>query len=283
MEFRSFSPRSFNPLGWAVGASALAHALILAAILLRLDVEMPAEPPAEPSIELRLVETQGAGPANEARPPQPPEQASPRPAETPPSPAAAAEPPPEPLPMPPPAPPERPAQAAPSLPRPTSPRSAETAPPPPPPAEAAAPLPEPLPMRPPTPPERPAQAAPPQPRPAAPAGPPELNLGGGDDLTNALASGPAVVPARIDARFRNREPVYPPSAARRGERGTVMLSIHVGPDGAVAGIDVADSSGFILLDRAARDAVATWHFLPAVRDGRPLAADMKLRVVFQLN
>lgn len=245
MESPFFSPRPFRPLGWplgwAVAASALAHVLILAAILLRVEVEIPAEPAAAPSVELRLIETQGAGPATEVPPPEPTAQPSPPPAETAPTPT------------------------------------------PPPSAEAAEPLPERLPLPPPPLPEPPAQAAPPQPRPAAPAPPLEQNLGGGDGLTNALASGPAVVPARTDARFRNREPVYPPSAARRGERGTVMLSIHVGPDGEVAGIDVAESSGFILLDRAAREAVETWHFLPAVRDGRTLASDMKLRVVFQLN
>jgi protein TonB len=112
-------------------------------------------------------------------------------------------------------------------------------------------------------------------------GPPHLNVAG-DSLTNALATGPAVVPARIDARWHNREPEYPLEAAQRREAGTVLL-IHVGPDGAAESVDVARSSGFPLLDRAARAAVETWHFLPAVHDGQSLASDMPLRVVFQLN
>lgn len=243
--------RSSSPLGWATGASVLLHALVAAAILLRLGATMPAEPPPEPSIELRLIETQGVGPAT---PPSAPAAAAaqsdaapapPAPAPMPsePVPKAAAEPAPEPLPLPPPAPPIRP-QAA---------RSSPSSPP---------------------------AAAPPS---ATPPRPPELNLGGGDGTTNALASGRAILPAKVDQHWRNHAPVYPPAAAERGEQGAVMLLIHVGPDGSVTGTDVAETSGFLLLDRAARDAVRSWHFLPAVRDGRPIASEMPLRVLFQLN
>lgn len=110
-----------------------------------------------------------------------------------------------------------------------------------------------------------------------------MNLGGGDSLTNALASGRAVLPARVDQHWRNREPIYPVAAAERGEHGAVVLLIHVDPDGAVAGIEIAETSGFRLLDRAAREAVQAWHFLPAVHDGKPVASAMPLRVLFELN
>ncbi len=105
----------------------------------------------------------------------------------------------------------------------------------------------------------------------------------GNSTANAVATGPGIIPARIDAQWHNREPAYPPDAAQRREAGTVLLLIHVGLDGAVEGIDVAASSGFPQLDRAARTAVATWHFLPAVHGGRTIASDMELRVVFQLK
>ena len=48
-------------------------------------------------------------------------------------------------------------------------------------------------------------------------------------------------------------------------------------------MDVAQSSGFVLLDRTARDTVMGWHFLPAVQDGQPIPFDMKFRVVFHLD
>lgn len=113
---------------------------------------------------------------------------------------------------------------------------------------------------------------------------PEINLGGSDSETNAIVlDSPNVIPASVDAKFRNREPVYPMEAARRAEQGAVILVIHVSPEGLTRGVDVAQSSGFTMLDSAARDAVWSWHFLPAVRDGRPIPFDMKLRVVFHLD
>jgi protein TonB len=112
---------------------------------------------------------------------------------------------------------------------------------------------------------------------------PEITLSGNDAETNAIVLGPQVIPARVDAKFRNREPVYPPLAALRAEQGAVTLLIHVSPDGLPTGVDIAQSSGFVLLDHAARDAVARWHFLPAVQDGQPIPFDMLFRVVFHLE
>jgi protein TonB len=112
---------------------------------------------------------------------------------------------------------------------------------------------------------------------------PEISIAGNDDETNAIVIGPRVIPASIDAKSRNLEPVYPREAALLAEQGAVILVIHVSADGVAAGVDVAQSSGFGLLDRAARDAVLRWHFLPAVRDGRPIPFDMALRVVFHLD
>jgi protein TonB len=87
----------------------------------------------------------------------------------------------------------------------------------------------------------------------------------------------------MDAKFHNQEPAYPPEAVRRAQQGAVILLIHVSPEGLASGVDVFRSSGFSLLDRAARDAVERWHFLPAVKDGVPIPFDMTLRVVFRLE
>jgi periplasmic protein TonB len=168
-----------------------------------------------------------------------------------------------------------------------APEAAEPAAPTPPPAtptdtaEAA----EPLPLPPPPPPTpQPARPSPPRPHAAAPpVQAPEINLGGNDSETNAIVSGDQVVPASLDAKFHNKEPVYPPDAVRRAEQGAVMLLIHVSADGLTAGVEVLQGSGYVVLDRAARDAVVAWHFLPAVKDGQPIPFDMKLRVVFHLD
>ena len=134
----------------------------------------------------------------------------------------------------------------------------------------------------------PYQPDPPAPEPAAPPmqqamQAPVINLPGNDSETNAIVTGTHVVPASIDAKFRNREPVYPADAARRAEQGAVILLVHVSPQGLASSVDVMESSGHASLDGAARDAVSAWHFLPAVKDGQPIPFDFAIRVTFQLE
>ena len=156
------------------------------------------------------------------------------------------------------------------------------APPPPPAAEPAL---EALPLPPSPPPPAPSPNAPDQASLPVPhtQEAPEINLGGNDAETNAIVTGPNVIPASVDAKYHNQEPVYPLEAVRRAQQGAVILLIHVAPNGLPTQVDVAQSSGFVLLDREARDKVMGWHFLPAVRDGQPIPFDMKLRVVFHLD
>lgn len=173
------------------------------------------------------------------------------------------------------------APAPPEAPAPSPPVSASA-----PDADEALPLPQPAPPAAPSkPPVQP--SAPRQPASAPPvqhaAEVPIINLGGTDSETNAIASGDHVVPASVDAKFHNKEPIYPLEAARRAEQGTVILLIHVAPNGLANGVDVEQSSGFETLDQAARDAVEGWHFLPAVKDGQPMPFDMQLRVMFHLD
>jgi protein TonB len=112
---------------------------------------------------------------------------------------------------------------------------------------------------------------------------PKINIGGTDSDTNAIAIGPDLIPASVDSKYRNKDPIYPREAALRAEHGSVTLLIHVSPQGLADGVDIAESSGFPMLDKAAHDAVANWHFLPAIKDGKPIPFDMPLRVVFSLN
>ncbi len=263
----------------------------------------PQEPPQEAPQE----------PSREETPPEPP--ATPPPAPTvadslplPPPPPPF--PPPElpELPEPPPPPPPPPELS--ELPEPPPPPPPELSelpepPPPPPPPPEAPELPEPPspPPEPPPVPERPDAPPPrqpdPQPRPArdrpdpkattANASPareamaPEFNLGGTDSPSNAIVLGDAVIPASPDNQSRNRPPIYPIEATRRGQQGTVTLLIHVSPLGVSLGADVLQSSGYPLLDRAALDAIATWRFRPAVRNGTPVPFDMPMRFTFALE
>jgi protein TonB len=91
------------------------------------------------------------------------------------------------------------------------------------------------------------------------------------------------VPAAIDQAVRNVPPSYPPEAVAEGEEGAVILLVHVAPSGAASAVDVALSSGYVLLDDAARAAVASWRFLPAHRGRTPVASSIPIRIRFVLT
>ncbi len=113
----------------------------------------------------------------------------------------------------------------------------------------------------------------------------QMNIGGNNSDTNTVVTsvGPYVIPASVDSTHHNRNPIYPATAAQRGEQGAVVLLIHVSPEGLPTGVDIQQSSGYESLDQSARDAVNSWHFLPAVKDGQPIPFDMPLRIVFHLD
>jgi protein TonB len=226
--------------------SAGLHVTALAALLLW--PRRPAPPPQPDergAVELVLQEQKGAGPTETA----PPAHAAPAPAKQ--------------------QEPEPQQSAGPQPPAPAAPDQSD-----------AVPLPPPS-----SPPEQAAKHATSAPAPPSPpiSAAPVFNLSGTDAESNTLVTGDDVIPASPDKASRNRQPVYPVEAARRGEHGTVILLIHVSPEGLASGVDIAQSSGFPLLDRAARDAVLKWRFVPAVKDGQPIPFDMPFRVVFELN
>jgi len=94
---------------------------------------------------------------------------------------------------------------------------------------------------------------------------------------------PDVVPVGPDARYHNRDPVYPPDAARRGEEGTVYLLVHITPLGTAGSVDIVQTSGYPELDDSARDAVLRWHFNPATQGGIAVATDFSLQVRFRVD
>lgn len=118
---------------------------------------------------------------------------------------------------------------------------------------------------------------------AAPAAALQMNLGGTDSPSNAIALGDSFIPASPDNRARNRPPIYPAEAVRRRQQGSVLVMIHVSAEGLAVGVDVVQSSGYPALDRAARLAVLDWRFVPAMKDGAPIPFDMPFSVVFQAD
>lgn len=82
----------------------------------------------------------------------------------------------------------------------------------------------------------------------------------------------------------NPAPTYPVEARRRAQHGTVLLRIKVAVDGAVELVEVAQSSGFDLLDDEALETVRTrWRFVPARRDGIAVESWCEVPIRFALT
>jgi len=97
------------------------------------------------------------------------------------------------------------------------------------------------------------------------------------------APAPPTPPRQADY-LANPKPHYPPLSRRLGEAGTVRLNILVNPDGSVARLELAQSSGYSRLDRSAMDTVqSSWKFEPARQDGKPVAAWVIVPIQFTLR
>ena len=95
---------------------------------------------------------------------------------------------------------------------------------------------------------------------------------------------PAAVP-RSDAALEYAhivEPRYPRESQRRGEHGTVLLRVLVGIDGLPKQVEIARSSGYSHLDRAAREAVRQWRFRPVRINGTAVPATGLVPVAFNI-
>jgi protein TonB len=276
----------WRPLLLSAGMHTLLIVGIIAGALLgwRMQVRKPADPVsvevvigggaqvtgAQPQADLPPVETPAPVPAPPV-PALPNADAAPPPSAPPPS-APTAEAPRVPRSEPPPPsdtaglipmPPAAPAPPVQLPPRPTLPPSvAEPSPPEPPPVQTAS-------LR-----------RPPSPESAET---PEVRLGDGaaGPLAEILDKNGLI--RRAEADNANMPPVYPLDAARRGEQGTVTLRLTIGTDGGVLTAEVAKSSGSPRLDRAALTRIETWHFKPAMRDGKPQIDVIEFGVEFQLN
>jgi TonB family protein len=77
--------------------------------------------------------------------------------------------------------------------------------------------------------------------------------------------------------------VYPPESRLFGEEGTTKLRVLVDTQGLPKTIELAESSGFSRLDKAAIDAVKQWRFSPATKSGSPTTAWVIVPVRFQLE
>ena len=84
--------------------------------------------------------------------------------------------------------------------------------------------------------------------------------------------------------YRNNPlPEYPYIARQRHWQGVVWLLVDVSSKGLVDDVDLESSSGYRVLDRAARRAVKRWQFTPATRAGLPVDSQVRIPVRFSLE
>jgi TonB family protein len=77
------------------------------------------------------------------------------------------------------------------------------------------------------------------------------------------------------------EPSFSEEARRAKFQGTVTLNIAIDKEGKVFRIRIDKAAGRGL-DENAVESVKTWRFVPATRDGQPVAVEMKIEVAFNL-
>ena len=113
--------------------------------------------------------------------------------------------------------------------------------------------------------------------------------------TKATAPNPAPVTSKAPANAiapttaksiagTHTTPPYPPLARRLGEEGIVQLRLVIDANGTIAKTTLEKSSGSERLDEAAITWVQRhWRYHPATRDGKPVASQTQVNVVFNLK
>lgn len=102
------------------------------------------------------------------------------------------------------------------------------------------------------------------------------------------AAGEGEAPALTPPQYRgdylhNPKPAYPPLSLELAEQGVVELRVAVSAAGEATSVELFRSSGFPRLDRAAREAVTRWRFIPARLGSQSVAHSFVVPVHFSLK
>ena len=106
----------------------------------------------------------------------------------------------------------------------------------------------------------------------------------GDPVSLGMIVHEAMVPDLVQAQILFLpEPAYPVLCRKRGEEGRVVIEIEISAKGKVLKAEVANSSSYAKLDRAAQKAVERGSFIPAMEFGRPVESQRTVAYVFRLE
>jgi len=111
--------------------------------------------------------------------------------------------------------------------------------------------------------------------------PTELQTSASERSPSALEEVP--FGSKVAPRFLRREiPIYPLMARRLGKEGKVLLMLSIDEKGSLLSVDVIEKGGYGFTE-AAIEAVRRSTFLPAKKDGKPIASRALLPIRFQLE
>lgn len=107
----------------------------------------------------------------------------------------------------------------------------------------------------------------------------------GDEIGEGNGNGSAnsgIIMAKPDYNY-NPKPIYPIFAKKSGYEGKVYLKVKVLENGFVGMVTILASSGYSILDNAAKGAVYKWKFFPALKNGRPFECWVNVPIRFELE
>jgi TonB family protein len=150
-----------------------------------------------------------------------------------------------------------------------------------------APAPEPEPEPRPQPAPEPALAPAPEPEPS-PSPQPVVSPDGGSELQQDTLAQPTFTPYEVAPEILNRAEIqqalaseYPPALRDLGIGGRVLLNFHIGQEGVLDQVQVAQTSGNEDLDAAAVRVARTFRFVPAQNQGKPVAVWIQVPIAFE--
>jgi protein TonB len=108
-------------------------------------------------------------------------------------------------------------------------------------------------------------------------------VGRGSGHGNGSVSAGAGIPLTHARYLTTPRPDYPASARREGRQGHVLLRILVDVQGRSKSVEINNSSGTEVLDRAAVEAIKRWRFHPARYGDKAVESWLKVPIEFRLE
>lgn len=97
-----------------------------------------------------------------------------------------------------------------------------------------------------------------------------------------LSQAPAHARYGCDPRILDSAITFPTESERRAQSGTVVLELLIGADGRVTAADLAEASGYRLLDRAAQTAaLQQWRFDVSQCERKDLPMKQRIAVEYR--